>query len=86
MAKNIKLTMHPYNSEFYYLLKIKINKNNYLNSYKKIYIPKKWQMILMSDGSLTQNLNSFTGSDIYINKFSHLNSVLIDKKKYEVFG
>lgn len=66
---------------FYNLCTLNINKIKYLKNKNKLFIPKKWQLILMSDGSFTQNLHSFIGSNIYINISQALNYILINKKK-----
>ena len=86
MSENIKFITSNNKAIFHCLIKIKINKNKYLNSYKNINIPEKWQIILLSDGSLTQNINSFMGSDIYIHVFNNLSSILVDKKKLDLSG
>lgn len=79
MPKNIKFTVSNNQAIFHCLIQIQINRKNYLKSYNKLNVPKKWQLILMNDGSLTQNLNSFTGSDIYIHICQNFNQVLVDK-------
>lgn len=86
MSRNIQFIISNHKAIFNYLINIKISKNKYLNSYKNIHIPEKWQIILLSDGSLTQNVNSFIGSDININVFNSLSSILVDKKKLDLFG
>nr|AOM64568.1 hypothetical protein Riqu_089 [Riquetophycus sp.] len=46
------------------------NINNKQNIAKHNYIPLKWQLLLTSDGSFTQNLTSLTGNTINLNIIS----------------
>lgn len=49
-------------------------------------IPNKWKLIIMADGSFTQNLNSLTGKEIFISLINQKQLPTInDKKEIENF-
>nr|YP_009295835.1 hypothetical protein Schim_089 [Schimmelmannia schousboei]AOM64770.1 hypothetical protein Schim_089 [Schimmelmannia schousboei] len=65
---------------FHFIFSLPVNKNY---SYKNLssIIPTEWQLILMNDGSFTQNLHSLTGKHININISQTLNARSNNKKK-----
>nr|YP_009541615.1 hypothetical protein [Synarthrophyton chejuense]AYR05624.1 hypothetical protein [Synarthrophyton chejuense] len=65
------MIIKEHNINFY-----KLHTNSINNKLKNL--PKKWQLILLSDGSFTQNLNSITGKKIKINL---IRQTLITKHK-----
>nr|YP_009237708.1 hypothetical protein [Gracilariopsis lemaneiformis]YP_009294688.1 hypothetical protein Gch_089 [Gracilariopsis chorda]AJO68518.1 hypothetical protein [Gracilariopsis lemaneiformis]AML79942.1 hypothetical protein [Gracilariopsis lemaneiformis]AOM66948.1 hypothetical protein Gch_089 [Gracilariopsis chorda]UAD88790.1 hypothetical protein [Gracilariopsis chorda] len=52
------------NLTFNYILNISLNTLESFNIKKNDLIPTKWKLILMNDGSFTQNLNSLTNDQI----------------------
>lgn len=66
--------------KFEKILFLPINNTNYT---LKNLIPIEWQLILLSDGSFTQNLNSLTGKRIKIEVIS-LNSIKRIKSKNNI--
>nr|QCI09068.1 hypothetical protein [Inkyuleea mariana] len=74
--------MHIYTfHKFHSILILPIN--NLKDSYNRLtdLIPIEWQIILMSDGSFTQNLNSLTGKCTKIKIFQKYNDILINQIK-----
>nr|YP_010199341.1 hypothetical protein LK036_pgp166 [Gracilariopsis tenuifrons]AXF36221.1 hypothetical protein [Gracilariopsis tenuifrons]UAD89199.1 hypothetical protein [Gracilariopsis tenuifrons] len=52
------------NLAFNYILNISLKSLKSCNIKKNDLIPTKWKLLLMNDGSFTQNLNSLTGDQI----------------------
>ncbi|MGH0883582.1 chorismate pyruvate-lyase family protein [Bacillus paranthracis] len=52
---------------------------NYLSYGSNYDIPKKWKLILINDGSLTQSLSSLTGKPINLKIVKEYNNKLINK-------
>uniref|UniRef100_UPI0030036A60 Ycf21 n=1 Tax=Anunuuluaehu liula TaxID=3049639 RepID=UPI0030036A60 len=75
MSINIHLTY-----KFHKILFLPINNTNYNLSH---LIPIEWQLILISDGSFTQNLNSLTGKHIKIEIISPYSKTRMKKKKMQ---
>ena len=49
-------------------------------------IPNKWKLIIMADGSFTQNLNSLTGKEVFISLINQKQlSIINDKREAEKF-
>nr|YP_009296246.1 hypothetical protein Sebd_094 [Sebdenia flabellata]AOM65181.1 hypothetical protein Sebd_094 [Sebdenia flabellata] len=69
---------------FHNILVLPLYKFNFLNSQASNLIPTKWKLILMSDGSFTQNLNSLTGKYITTNINPKFNDSLINQKKLRI--
>lgn len=64
--------------KFQKILFLPINNTNY--NFKNL-IPIEWQLILISDGSFTQNLNSLTGKRISLEVISLNNTKIINNNK-----
>nr|YP_009293686.1 hypothetical protein Rhodyp_090 [Rhodymenia pseudopalmata]AOM64368.1 hypothetical protein Rhodyp_090 [Rhodymenia pseudopalmata] len=60
---------------------IKIDKIHYLTRRKMFYIPNQWKLILINDGSFTQNLNSLIGQNVSLNIINEYDFTLINQEK-----
>lgn len=56
----------------------------YLTEIKLKTLPREWKLILMNDGSFTQNLNSLTGEHIKLKIHYKTSDILLNKKKLRI--
>nr|YP_009500331.1 hypothetical protein [Gracilariopsis heteroclada]AXE43493.1 hypothetical protein [Gracilariopsis heteroclada] len=66
---------------FNYILNIPFKGLESFNIEKNALIPNKWKLLLMNDGSFTQNLNSLTNEQITTLQAYTENQYLIKKRK-----
>lgn len=69
------------------ILTVTIDELNSSSSKIRKLIPEKWLLILISDGSFTQNLNSLIGKSAKLNIYDRSKVHLFNQKKISVlFG
>nr|QOS04669.1 hypothetical protein [Sarcopeltis skottsbergii] len=66
--------------QFHKVLFLPVNKKNY---HKNNFIPISWELLLKSDGSFTQDLNSLTGQLIQVEILSLYNNIKV-KNDYTI--
>nr|YP_010502323.1 uncharacterized protein Ycf21 [Grateloupia turuturu]QHD45192.1 Ycf21 [Grateloupia turuturu]UXC96736.1 uncharacterized protein Ycf21 [Grateloupia turuturu] len=74
------MTIYQY-CPFQNILTISQKQLHYLKEIKLKTLPKEWKLILMNDGSFTQNLNSLTGEHIQLKIHYKTSKILLNKKK-----
>nr|QVY58074.1 hypothetical protein [Eucheuma denticulatum] len=55
-----------------------LRNSSYQQNCVNSFIPKEWQLLLLSDGSFTQTLTSLTGQQIYLDQISQYTYKLIN--------
>lgn len=70
--------------KFHKILILPLNKFNYsqTNYLLNQLIPLEWQLVLINDGSFTQNLNSLTGKNIKIEIISIFENKILNQHNY----
>nr|QCI06188.1 hypothetical protein [Dicranema revolutum] len=63
---------------FYQSFNLSIKSINYRSYYWKNLIPQEWQIILMGDGSCTQNITSLTGKKTKVKILKENNYKIVD--------
>nr|YP_009511609.1 hypothetical protein [Melanthalia intermedia]AXI97486.1 hypothetical protein [Melanthalia intermedia] len=65
-----------------YLINLRLNSSNLFNQQAIELIPVEWRLILLNDGSFTQNLNSLTGQEIKVYPVEVMNKKMIRKRGF----